>query len=81
MRSGATESVWVELDEYTVGPRGDGETTSVAGSPDPLESRWKALQSQGMYRAQKFVENHIKIGIDSLKQLINNGLTVRHLRF
>jgi AMP nucleosidase len=28
-----------------------------------------------------FVENHIKIGIDSLKQLINNGVTVRHLRF
>ncbi len=29
----------------------------------------------------QFVENHLKIGIDSLKQLINNGLTVRHLRF
>jgi len=29
----------------------------------------------------QFVENHIKIGIDSLKQLINNGVTVRHLRF
>lgn len=28
-----------------------------------------------------YVERHIKIGIDSLKQLINNGLTVRHLRF
>ncbi len=28
-----------------------------------------------------YVEKHIKIGIDSLKQLINNGLTVRHLRF
>jgi AMP nucleosidase len=28
-----------------------------------------------------FVETHLKIGIDSLKQLINNGLTVRHLRF
>ncbi len=28
-----------------------------------------------------YVENHIKIGIDSLKQLINGGLTVRHLRF
>ena len=28
-----------------------------------------------------YVENHIKIGIDSLKQLLNNGLTVRHLRF
>jgi AMP nucleosidase len=29
----------------------------------------------------KYVDNHIKIGIDSLKQLINNGLTVRHLRY
>jgi AMP nucleosidase len=29
----------------------------------------------------EFVEKHIKIGIDSLKQLINNGKTVRHLRF
>ena len=28
-----------------------------------------------------FVEVHLKIGIDSLKQLINDGLTVRHLRF
>jgi AMP nucleosidase len=28
-----------------------------------------------------FVERHLKIGIDSLKQLINNGLTVRHLKF
>ena len=28
-----------------------------------------------------FVETHLKIGIDSLKQLINGGLTVRHLRF
>lgn len=30
---------------------------------------------------EAFVEMHIKIGIDSLKQLINDGLTVRHLRF
>jgi AMP nucleosidase len=29
----------------------------------------------------EFVERHIKIGIDSLKQLINKGLTVRHLKF
>lgn len=28
-----------------------------------------------------FVEKHLKIGIDSLKQLINNGNTVKHLRF
>jgi AMP nucleosidase len=30
---------------------------------------------------EQFVERHLKIGIDSLKQLINNSLTVRHLRF
>ena len=28
-----------------------------------------------------FAERHLHIGIDSLKQLINKGLTVRHLRF
>lgn len=28
-----------------------------------------------------YVEEHIKIGIDSLKQLINGGQTVKHLRF
>jgi AMP nucleosidase len=30
---------------------------------------------------RQFVENHIKIGIESLNQLINKGLTVKHLRF
>ncbi len=29
----------------------------------------------------QFVERHLKIGIASLKQLINNGVTVRHLKF
>src|SRR5215211_7772496 len=29
----------------------------------------------------QYVERHLKIGIDSLKQLINGGHTVRHLRF
>lgn len=28
-----------------------------------------------------FVEMHLKIGIESLRQLINNGHTVKHLRF
>ncbi len=29
----------------------------------------------------EYVERHLKIGIESLKQLINNGATVRHLKF
>ena len=28
-----------------------------------------------------YVETHLKIGISSLQQLINNGLTVKHLKF
>jgi AMP nucleosidase len=28
-----------------------------------------------------FVERHLRIGIESLKQLINNELTVRHQKF
>lgn len=31
--------------------------------------------------SELFVKEHIAIGIDSLKQLINNGQTVKHLRF
>lgn len=30
---------------------------------------------------QNYVLNHLEIGIESLKQLINNGKTVRHLKF
>lgn len=30
---------------------------------------------------EKFVTSHLRIGIDSLKQLINRGLTVKHLKF
>ena len=30
---------------------------------------------------ENFVERHLRIGIDSLKQLINDGNTVRHLKF
>ena len=30
---------------------------------------------------EKYLEMHLRIGIDSLKELINNGETVKHLRF
>ena len=30
---------------------------------------------------EQFVETHLRVGIDSLRQLINNGLTVKHLKF
>lgn len=30
---------------------------------------------------ESFVKKHVQIGIDSLRQLINDGLTIKHLRF
>jgi len=30
---------------------------------------------------RQYLDMHLRIGIDSLKELINNGLTVKHLRF
>jgi AMP nucleosidase len=30
---------------------------------------------------QKYLDMHLRIGIDSLKQLINKGETVKHLQF
>jgi AMP nucleosidase len=30
---------------------------------------------------EKYVQTHLNIGIDALKQLINNSLTVKHLKF
>ncbi|HML57391.1 MAG TPA: AMP nucleosidase [Ferruginibacter sp.] len=40
----------------------------------------KTEESDKTVTAQ-YVETHLKIGIESLKQLINDGLTVRHLKF
>lgn len=40
----------------------------------------KTTESDSSVTTQ-FVETHLKIGIESLKQLINGGLTVKHLRF
>jgi AMP nucleosidase len=40
----------------------------------------KTEESDKQITAQ-YVENHLKIGIDSLKQLMNDGMTVRHLKF
>jgi len=45
-------------------------------TPDGVKTR---ESDEGV--TKNFVEIHLQVGIDSLKQLINNGLTVKHLRF
>jgi len=50
-------------------------------SDQPMIPEGVKTESSDKKVTEKFVETHLKIGIDSLKQLINDGLTVRHLRF
>ena len=40
----------------------------------------KTAESDGIVN-QDFVNEHLKIGINALRELIDNGLTVKHLRF
>jgi len=50
-------------------------------SDQPMISTGVKTESSDQGVTKNFVEEHIKIGIDSLKQLIDNRVTVKHLRF
>lgn len=50
-------------------------------SDQPMTPEGVKTEESDKKVTEQYVERHLKIGIDSLKQLINNGLTVRHLRF
>ncbi|MEX0968690.1 MAG: AMP nucleosidase [Bacteroidia bacterium] len=50
-------------------------------SDQPMEPEGVKTAKSDLKVTQLYAEQHLKIGIDSLKQLINNGATVRHLRF
>ena len=50
-------------------------------SDQPMVPEGVKTEASDRKITSKFVDTHLKIGIDSLKQLINNEYTVRHLRF
>jgi AMP nucleosidase len=50
-------------------------------SDQPMISEGVKTAESDKKVTQNFVDDHLKIGIDSLNELINNGLTVKHLRF
>jgi AMP nucleosidase len=50
-------------------------------SDQPMISTGVKTETSDNLVTESFVETHLKIGIEALKQLINNGLTVKHLRF
>ena len=50
-------------------------------SDQPMVPEGIKTATGDMAVTKDFVGTHLRIGIDSLKQLINNGLTVKHLKF
>jgi len=50
-------------------------------SDQPMISSGIKTESSDKKVSEKFMQEHLRIGIDSLNQLINDGLTVKHLRF
>ncbi len=50
-------------------------------SDQPMISSGVKTEEKDRIVTENFVEDHLKIGIDSLKLLIEDGLTVKHLRF
>jgi AMP nucleosidase len=50
-------------------------------SDQPMVPEGVKTEESDRQITEKFVERHLHIGIDSLKQLIENRATVRHLRF
>jgi AMP nucleosidase len=50
-------------------------------SDQPMQPEGVKTADSDAKVTQQFRDKHLRIGIDSLKQLINRGLTVKHLRF
>lgn len=50
-------------------------------SDSPMTPDGVKTEASDKVVTKSYVDLHLKIGIDSLKQLINNGVTVKHLRY
>ena len=50
-------------------------------SDQPMVPEGVKTEASDKVVTTSFVDLHLKIGIDSLKQLINNGMTVKHMRY
>ena len=50
-------------------------------SDQPMISSGVKTEEKDRIVTKNYVDEHLRIGIDSLHQLINNGVTVKHLKF
>ena len=50
-------------------------------SDNPMVPEGVKTEESDKMVSKNYVGEHLRIGIDSLRQLINNGITVKHLKF
>lgn len=50
-------------------------------SDQPMTPEGVKTEESDKRVSKNFVGEHLRIGIDSLRQLINNGITVKHLKY
>jgi AMP nucleosidase len=50
-------------------------------SDQPMISTGIKTEASDKKVTDKFVETHLRIGIDSLREIKDNGISVKHLRF
>jgi AMP nucleosidase len=50
-------------------------------SDKPMEAQGVKTEESDRLVTQNFVTEHVELGIDALKQIIDKKRTVRHLRF
>ena len=50
-------------------------------SDQPMISTGIKTQESDIKVTNEFVETHLRIGIDSLREIIENGISVKHLKF
>jgi AMP nucleosidase len=80
-----TRSMAIDLETATLFTVGFANEIPIGAlllvSDQPMISSGVKTEESDKKVSHNFVEDHLKIGIDSLKQLINGGQTVKHLRF
>jgi AMP nucleosidase len=50
-------------------------------SDQPMISTGIKTEQSDLDVTKKYVEMHLKIGIDALREIISNGISVKHLKF
>jgi len=81
----ATRCMAIDMETATIFTTGFANKISVGAlllvSDQPMIADGVKTEKSDKKITKQFVEDHIEIGIDALKMLKNNGLTVKHLKF